>query len=337
MPQPIAIIGFGYAVPPQIRTNQDPIFDWLRMHGFPPDAAGPFTGFKHRRVLPAPDWQGPPTKPNTVSDLMVTACQHALTEAELEPNDIDLLVGWASISEFLTPNALSVVHKELNLRDDAWLLPIEGLENFSTALMTADAMIKACRGKNALVVSGCNWSQYVDYHTPQSASAADGAGAVVLAPSDQKSLFSFLDARTEVQSRDYGAMFMQGDGMPTILPAAWSNPYFHITAAGFSVFNNFGKKAPVNVANYLLKKHKLRSKDVTLISHQASRELMDHWERKIQPGQYLDTMLEFANIVSATVPVTFAYKYHKIEKDYVLLLNPSAEFKAVGALLKRNG
>jgi len=290
--------------------------------------------------LPAPDRQGTP--PNTVADLMVSACRDALKEAELQSDEIDLLAGWASISEYLTPNALSLVHKELGLRDDAWLLPVEGLENFSTALMTADAMIKAERGrnslviKNALVVAGCNWTQYVDYHTPQSASAGDGAGAVVLARTNRKGLFELVDSRTEVMSTGYGGMFMQGDGVPAALPVAWSTPYFHITPAGVNAFNTFGKQAPVRVAQLLLKKHGLKGKDVTLIAHQASRVLMNHWQAQIQPGQYLDTMLEFANMVSATVPVTFAYKYNHIDKDYVLFLNPSAEFKAVGALLKRN-
>ena len=332
MSEHIAITGFGYAVPSQVRTNTDPIFDWLHAHGFPPNH-GLFTGFKERRVLPAPDWQAPP--PNTVNDLMVSAARQALQKAKLPPGQVDLLVGWASISEYVTPNALATVHKELRLRDDAWLVPVEGLEHFSTALMTADALIKAGRGRNALVVSGCNWSQYVDYHTQQSVSAGDGAGAAVLAWTRKKKLFSLLDAQTEVMSGPYGAMFMHGDPTPAHLPGAWSKPYFHITPEGANAFNTFGKQAPVRVAKALLRRHRLQGKDVALITHQASDVLIDYWDSQIKPSQYVKTMLEFANMVGATVPVTFACKYRTIEKDYVLMLNPSAEFKAVGVLLKR--
>ena len=121
MSQPIAIIGSGYAVPPQIRTNDDPIFDWLRAHGFPPNT-GPFTGFDERRVLPATDTLS--ELPRTGTDLMIAAARQALKDAHVKPAQVDLILGWGSISEFLTPNALTVVHQQLKLRPDAWLVTI---------------------------------------------------------------------------------------------------------------------------------------------------------------------------------------------------------------------
>jgi 3-oxoacyl-[acyl-carrier-protein] synthase-3 len=335
MAEHIAIVGAGYAVPQHIRTNDDPIFDWLRAHGIPPNT-GPFTGFKERRVLPAP---GTLTDlPTTGTDLMIAAARQALQTAHIKPAQVDLLVGWDSISEFITPNGLTVVHRELKLRPDAWLVPVEGLENFSTALMTADALIKSKRGKVALVVAGCNWTQYVDYHTPQSVSAGDGAGAVVLAHSPKKGLFYLLDAATQVVPKVYGGMFMQGDPVPGSKPPAWSWPYFHITATGMTTFNTLGMEAPAQVGNLLLERNKVKAKNISMITHQASKVLMDAWDQKVGPGQYLSTRETFANMVSATVPVNFAYFSHKnmIKHNHLLLLNPSAEFKAVGALLKRS-
>jgi 3-oxoacyl-[acyl-carrier-protein] synthase-3 len=336
MPQHIAIVGAGYALPPHIRTNDDPIFDWLRNHGYPPNAAGPFTGFEERRVLPAPGSLA--DLPTCVTDLMVAAARQALKKAHLKPAQVDLLLGWASISEFITPNALTMVHKELKLRPDSWLVPVEGLENFTTALWTADALIKAGRGKIALIVAGCNWTQFVDYHTPQSVSAGDGAGAVVLAHSAKKGLFYLKDAATQVVPSVYGGMFMHGDLVPGNNLLTWSSPYFHITATGMTTFNTLGMKAPAEIGNLLLKRNKVKARNTSMITHQASKVLMDEWENKIGPGQYLSTRETFANMVSATVPVNFAYFNHKdmIEHDHLLLLNPSAEFKAVGALLKRS-
>ena len=47
-PPRVALTGVGYAVPPSIRTNDDPIFDWLKAH----QTAGQdlFQGYKERRV-----------------------------------------------------------------------------------------------------------------------------------------------------------------------------------------------------------------------------------------------------------------------------------------------
>lgn len=337
MPPHIAIIGAGYAVPPQVRTNDDPIFDWLRAHGIPPNT-GPFTGFKERRILPA---AGTHTDlPTTGTDLMIAAARQALKKAQLKPAQIDLLLGWDSISEFVTPNGLTVVHRELKLRPETWLVPVEGLENFSTALWTADALLRAGRGKTALIVAGCNWTQYVDYRTPQSVSAGDGAGAVVLAHSRQKGLFSLVDAATQVVPKVYGGMYMQGDLVSGSNPQTWSGAYFHITPTGFQTFDTLGMDAPAEVGIRLLKTHKVSPKKINMITHQASKKLMDNWQSKIgiAPEQYLSTRETFANMVSATVPVNFAYfsQRKQIKHDYLLFLNPSAEFKAVGALLKRN-
>ena len=68
-PPRVALAGVGYAVPPGIRTNDDPIFDWLKAH----QTAGQdlFQGYKERRVLAGDD--GPSDLPRTVVDLMVTA------------------------------------------------------------------------------------------------------------------------------------------------------------------------------------------------------------------------------------------------------------------------
>jgi 3-oxoacyl-[acyl-carrier-protein] synthase-3 len=133
----VGITGVGYNVPPSIRTNDDPIFDWLHAHV----KEELFKGFKERRVLPGPGTLS--ALEENVADLMISAAKQALARAETDAADVDLLLGWASISPYLTPNALTLVHRELRLRQNAWLIPVEGLENFSTALMLADSLIKA--------------------------------------------------------------------------------------------------------------------------------------------------------------------------------------------------
>ncbi len=345
--QHIAITGAGYSLAANVRTNDDPIFAWLYEHGYPANH-GMFVGFKERRVLPEP--ASLRNAPTTVADLMIAAAWQALDQAKTPPAQVDVLLGWASTSEYLTPNGLVLVHRELRLRPDAWLLPIEGLENFNTALWTADALLKAGRqggsggGQSpphaplctALIVSGCNWSRYVDYHTPQSFTVGDGAAAMVLSRTDKPGLFSVLDGGTLVMDTGYGAMFMQGDEVPGSQARAWGPPYFHITSRGVDAFNDFGRRGPADLANHLLKRNNLRGEQVTLISHQASRVLMDYWKEEIKPGQYINTLAEYGNMISATVPVNFAIYQDRIARDYVLFLNPSAELKAVGVLLKRN-
>jgi hypothetical protein len=64
---------------------------------------------------------------------------------------------------------------------------------------------------------------------------------------------------------------------------------------------------------------------------------MDAWAAAIRPGQYLDSLAAFANMVSATLPVNLAYFAGKIARDWLLLLDVGAELKTTAVLLRRNG
>jgi 3-oxoacyl-[acyl-carrier-protein] synthase-3 len=326
-----AILGTGYAVGPVIRTNDDPIFDWIKAH--PQPGSDFFRGYKYRRVLPL---NGPPGSP-TLSDLMTDAVRMALDRASVAPEKVDALLGYGSVGPYLTPNPLALVNANLKLRADSWILPVDGEENFLSELFLADGLIRAGRIKHAVVVTGFNWTNFVSYHTAVSVAASDGAGAVVLGPASDDKHFKLVDFATETLTAGYGTLFMSPDpvaatgGAPT-----YTAPYLHITSSGDSNIKGFGAEAPPRVANRLLTAHGLTGKDITLVSHQSSRTLMDAWSKAIQPGHYVDSLEEYADMVGATVPVNLGRFHDQIQTDYLMLLDVGLELKAVAALLRRN-
>jgi 3-oxoacyl-[acyl-carrier-protein] synthase-3 len=93
---------------------------------------------------------------------------------------------------------------------------------------------------------------------------------------------------------------------------------------------------PIEAANELLQKNGVASTDVALISHQSSSVLVDKWQEGIKPGQYINTVAEYANMTLATMAVNFASKYDEISKDYVVLLGVGVDFQTVATLLRRN-
>jgi 3-oxoacyl-[acyl-carrier-protein] synthase-3 len=331
----IAITGAGQAVGANVRTNDDPVFDWLKKHPQPDQDL--FAGYKFRRVLPCEGTLA--DVPTTVAELMIVACRQALRQASLPATEIDALLGYATVSEYITPNALALVHEALGLRRDAWLLPVEGEEHFISALFLANALVQAGPARNALVVTGCNWTRYVCYHTKQSVAVSDGAGAFVVGRTADRSRFAVVDAATTVVPSGYGSMYMQGDLLPVRSHSSpvYTKPYFHIPEAGDEAYRGFGVTAPPELANLLLQRNNLTGADITLISHQSSRGLMNAWAKAIGPGQYIDSLEDFADMVPATVAVNLACFYDKIAKDNVLLLDVSAELKTVAALLRRHG
>lgn len=323
------LLGTGYAVGPEIRTNDDPIFDWIKAHPKP----GPsiFNGYKDRRVLPL---NGPPGSP-TISDLMTDAVKMALDRADVAPGEIDALVGYGSVGPYITPNPLALVNANLKLRADSWILPLDGEENFISSLFVADGLIRAGRIRYAAIVTGFNWTNFVSYQTPVCIAASDGAGAGILGPSKGNRHFKVIDFANETLTSGYGALFMAGDPVTSGETTTYTSPYLHITPSGDSHITGFATEAPPRLANRLLAAHGLTGKEVTLVSHQSSRTLMDAWAKGIQPGHYIDSLEEYADMVGATVPVNLGRFYDQIQTDHLLLLDVSLELKAVVALLKR--
>jgi 3-oxoacyl-[acyl-carrier-protein] synthase III len=318
-----AVIATGSALPEQIRTNDDPIFDWLRNN--PQYGQALFTGYDQRRVL------GPG---ETVTSIMVAAARAALVQAALAPADIDLLLGYGSVGEYITPNTLAQVHAELGLPAATEVLPLNNdMTNWSSAVVVADALIRVGRIERALIVCGSNWTQYVDYHTPQAISAGDGAGASIIGPLTSPSQWRLVDRQQLTASQDYGAMVMTSDPLPA---GGFSAPYMHLGAAGLKAYVTFGEEAAPGPVQTLLARNGLTAPEVTMICHQASTALISVWQAALPGITILQTIATYANMVVATVPVNLDQLGAQIATDHLVTLSLGVQLHA-GALLFTRG
>lgn len=327
------ILGTGYAVPINKRGNDDPIFDWLKTNN--PAGSALFKGYEHRRVL-APE--------ENLMTLMVPAALRALKAAAVTPDEIDLLIGYCSVSPYETPNELGRLHHQLGLPPRAWVLPVNNeFSNYNASLVLANSLMAAGLVEKALVVVAGDWTRHVDYHTPQAVSASDGAGAAVLGFSGDGSRFRIVDARTLTDSSWFGTMFMQADPSgqcPPVdpHPVLGSRATFHITAAGLDGFREFGITRAPEPALEVMKRHNLTGADITLVCHQASTTLLDAWRAVIKPAQLIETVEQFANLVFASIAVNLAWAdaANAIKKDSLLLLGLGPEQHAHAVLLQRD-
>ncbi len=320
-----ALTGMGFAVPDTVRTNADPIFNRLKQAK--PDFEKMFSGLEERRVL------GPG---ENVTSLMARACQQALDDAGVVAAHVDALVGYGSVAEFTTPNTRAAVHHAVGLRSGAFILPVaDEFTNFNSSLLLADALVRTGTAATVLIVCGGNWTQFVDYTTEESFSAADGAGAAVVAMSDDPGKFRLVAHRHLVSSADYGAMFMGGDeigraGDPPV--PCYRSPTFHI--ADKTAFQGFGGLRAPDVVVRLLEETDTDPAGVTLIPHQASDALFNAWKPKIGSLRRIDTLATFGNMTLASIPVTLAARRKDIG-DYVVLFGLGVQLHASAVLLER--
>ena len=330
-PQP-RIIGLGYSVPPNLRSNDDPIFDWLKAHI--PAGSNPFQGYVTRVVL------GPGEDLMTI---MLPAAVNALQDAGLRPSDVDMLIGYASVSPYANPNELSHLHQLLGLPQRTYVVPLNNeFSNFNAGLLMADALIRAGRARNILVVVGGNWTRHVNYHTVQSVSAADGAGAAVVGLSVDPTRWEVVDQNTVTMTSYFGSMFMQGQAYEQTPPVdgherLWSDSFFQITAAGMQGFGEFGGTIAPTAVTQLLERHGIPSSSVTLIAHQASSVLFEMWQSQLQPAQMIETISNFANMTVANIPVNLAWSVanNPITQNHLVLFALAPDMHANALLLQR--
>lgn len=331
----VGLLGFGHAEPLTVRGNDDPIFDWI--HANDPTHGQLFTGYVSRRVL---------AEGEEIETFMVQAAQSALANSGLKAADIDMLLGFTSVSAYANPNGLAQVHAALGLAGRCWVMPINAdFSNYPAALMIADGLIAAGRARNILVVCGSNWTRHVNYHTPQCISAGDGAGAAVIGLRADPSHWRVVDHEASFHTGGYGHMFMQGDLLDGAAPAqmdppftdSFSRPYFHITGQGITEYKIFGVEEPPKVVARLLERNAIAGSAIALIAHQPSSYLLNAWQRAIGPAQMLDTIEQFANLAIGNLAVTLAVRWTEIKTNYLVLLGMGPEPHASALLLRRAG
>lgn len=313
-PLTAGILGLGACLPELIRGGDDPVFSAIR--GGTEALRAISTGVRERRAL-APG--------EKLVDLMASAARSALASARTSPSEIDRLIGYESLSEYLTPNGLYLLHRELELPARTMVLPLNcDFSNFVLGIAQAAEAIAAGRCGKALVVCGSNWTRFVDHTKPHAALAGDGAGAAVIGASER---LAVVDYAVETDSRSFELWTMKArvlegpdgryvrlgdDGLPA--------PTYELARDAAPAFLARGVEIPVRLARRLLAEHGVSPSEVTLIPHQT-RALIDAWAAAIEPGAVLHTCESLGNMSHASIPVTLARRAAEVHTPYILLIS----------------
>lgn len=303
----ISFLGFGSALPERVRTSADPIFDRIREEARArgQSEASLFYGNReHRCLLPG----------ESLASLTAKAGLAALADAGVRAEEVDRLYGHLTVSEFLSPNELYEVHRQVGLGAHAMVVPVQSdFVNFILGSVLAWEAMLAGHSERALVAVGAGWTRNVDYSQGHAFGIGDGAGAAVLGPGERLVL---VDYAADTFSDEYGAMTMRPRPEVGI-----DRPVYGLEPArGLHAFLNTGMDGPPKLIDRLLRKHGLTGDDITLVSHQATRKLLDHWNEKVRPREYLHTLEDCGNMVIASIPVTLARHHRELRTRYLVLV-----------------
>lgn len=166
-----AISGLGVAVPEPVVTNQE-VADRL---GVEPGWITERTGVVRRHVAEAD---------RTLVDLATEAGRAAIENANVEADQIDLVIVATVTGEMLCPAAGPVVAANLGIEEAASFDLNAACSGFLSGLSMASSQIATGTSDGALVIGVDLMYRVIDHYDKSTAGIfADGGGAVVLSPS----------------------------------------------------------------------------------------------------------------------------------------------------------
>lgn len=300
----------GVHVPERVLTNEeisrtlDTSDEWIRTR----------TGIRERRIA-RPD--------QAASDLGELAARRCLEQGGIEPAEVDLVIVATISPDHIMPATASIVAHKIGATSAGAFDVQAGCTGFVYALAVAAAFVSANIYANVLVVGAEVLSKMVDWEDRSTCVLfGDGAGAVLVQPTDNGSIFSF----------DLGN---DGSGAPNLLipaggsrqPATFETVRDHQHAmhmTGSEVFR-FATRTVVASCEKVLSDAEVRVDDIDLfVPHQANMRIIDSASRRLEmtEAQIYANLERYGNTSCASIPLCLhdAMEEGRLKKGDTLLM-----------------
>lgn len=275
------------------------------------------------------------------SDLIVPAAQKALAQANLKPEDLDLIIVATDTPDHISPSTASVVHEKLGAKNSGAFDINAACAGFVTAVDLANKYIAGDEYiQNILVIGAYGMTKYLDFDDYKIASLfADGVGCAILQPTDDPNdgvLQSYLWADGSYNR----AMGIYAGGTAQPINEDVMKSRMHLLKFLKKIPPEFNSHHWPRVANLLLDRAKMRAQDVqhyflTQINIDSINQTMDILQ--LPRDRAFNIMDIYGYTGSACLPMAMAQAQneHRLKKgDAVLLIGSGGGVSMGGVLLR---
>ena len=288
MPKFADITGWGKCMPPAVLTNDDLATvietsdEWIRSR----------SGIGERRVSHVPG-----------SDLAAVAALRALAAADTTAGEVDLLIVATTSGDNICPSTAAYVQRRMGATNAAVFDLNAGCSGFVYGLQVATAMIRAADYKKIVVVGSERLTWLLNFSLRDTAVLfGDGAGAVVVEPSEQECGLlachlgcegDALSALEVPNSGTSGNRFIDNYGV------------FDVNFDGREIFRR-AVKGMAREIRMVLGDLELRNEDIGLIiPHQANQRIIESLAHhlSVPMSQVALNIQNYGNTSAATIPV----------------------------------
>jgi 3-oxoacyl-[acyl-carrier-protein] synthase-3 len=232
------------------------------------------------------------------SDLALEASRRALQAANLEAQDIDLIIVATSTPDYIFPSTACLLQAKLGVKGCAAFDLQAVCSGFVYALATADSFIRSGQHQKALVVGAEVFSRILDWNDRGTCVLfGDGAGAVVLGASEKPGIHASV---LRADGSHAGMLSVPGN---VNRGAICGSPFLRMD--GQAVFK-FAVRVLDESARETVAAAHMKLEDVDwLIPHQANVRILEAVARKLDlPREKLVVTVDHhGNTSAASVPL----------------------------------
>jgi len=315
------ILGTGSFLPPKIVTNFDleHIIDttdaWITER----------SGIKQRHYV---------DDTLTTSDMAYYAAKQAIETANIDPNDIDMIICATITPDLILPSVAALVQHKLGITNHCAAFDVgAACAGFVYVLSIADQFLKTGHVKNILVIGADSMSRIVDFTDRATCVLfGDGAGAFIVSNDNDKTA-QFQG--TPDKPTDILATIMKTNGAQADILKSTNGigsigtGHGYLTMKGPEVF----KVAVKNLSDIMqqtLEKANIMASDLDyVVPHQANQRIMTATAQKIgvSNDRVISYIAKHGNTSAASVPLAFDCAV----RDGVLKRGQTILMEAIGA------
>lgn len=326
-PARVKISALGTYVPPRVLSNADlekmveTSNDWIMER----------TGIRERHLV---------DKGVATSDLAVEAAKKALAQRGIPATDLEAILVATVTPDMFFPSTACLVQHKLGA-NGAWGFDLSAAcSAFLYALQTGAQFVATGMHKRVMVIGSDVMSSIIDYTDRATCVIfGDGAGAVILEPSEEDGL-GLIDYVHEVDGSGGQALYMPGGG--SLNPSSRETvekKMHYVHQDGQAVFK-FAVRKQTELCERLLKRNHLKGSDIdAFIPHQANRRIIMATADRLglRPESLVINIDRYGNTTAGTIPLAMgtAIEEGKLKKGSLVMLASVGAGFTVGATLLR--